>query len=246
MEDSKITKTRILKHEFGRMCLDHRSLERIGLKFQECKGEINSEFEMEVSSLDGEEIVTFNNPAIFSDNSSLPKQIGKISFSLKNPANGILIEFKINRYLPKEDPVPWRKYPRLEMTSNNGMHASGIFSEIVKKARNYEIKGKKVIEFTRSFVGLSLLSILSTVLVFLILQKIIPDDFLANSENADVWATVIILFLLVTLMTGGILINYVVKKVMPPVTFVGESSGTAPSTVGRLFGYIIPHIFRSS
>ena len=246
VEDNKITKTRILKHEFGRMCLDHRNLERIGSKFQEYKDEINSEFEIEVSSLNGEEVVEFNDPAIFSDNSSLPKQIGKISFTLRNSTNGIRIEFSINKYLPKECPAPWKKYPRLEMTSKNGMHASGIFAEIVKEAQNYESKGKIVAEFTESFVGHLLLSILSTVLVILALKKIMPDDFLTNSENADAWGLAIGLFLLVTLFTGGILINFIVKKVMPPVIFVGESSGTTPSTVGRWLGYIIAHIFRSA
>lgn len=235
MVEAQITKTKKLKHEFERIRLNPKNLERIGLKFQEYGSRINSEIEIKVSSLDGEDIVAFSEPTTFSDNRSLPRQIRTINFSLGSYVSNTQIELDIDQSS--------KKFVTLKMTSSDEMHATGIFMDLVKEIQNYEISGKGVVTFAGSRVGHILLAILFTVLMFLALDEMIKLSGLpANPEIDDplkAGVGLLLLFLLLgTLVTSSTFANYLIKKLMPSVVFEGDLVDKPPYKMRNLLGYV--------
>ena len=224
------TKVKRLDHEFKRLRLSQIDLKRIGLFFKNREEDIQSQLEIEIVSLDGEETLTCNDPEIFTSD-SIPKEIKSINFSLRNHTDTIIeVDF------PEPNGI-YQKYARLRVQSNNEMQASGIFRELAREVEAHEIWGKEFKNFADSFIGYVLFSILCTMSVFSVFD--IPLDLihlwrpdLKNVLMPIVYIGWICIF--ITAFAGGYFVNMLLSKLMLPIEYTGKLAGASAKAAKRL------------
>ena len=224
------TKVKRLEHEFERVRLSQDDLKRIGLFLKNREEDIQSQLEIEIVSLDGEETITCSDPEIFSSD-SLPKEIKSINFSLRNyPDTDIEMDF------PEPGDV-YQKYARLRVQSNNEMQASGIFREVGRAVEAHEIWGKGFRIFADSIIGYALFSVLCTMSVYSVFDVPLDLIYLWRPDLKDVLLPVVLIGWIcmgIAFFGGGFFVNYILGKIIPPIEYTGELAGASSKTAKRL------------
>ena len=212
------TKVKRLEREFKRVRLSQDDLKRIGSFFKDWEEDIQSQLKIGIVSLDGEETITCSDPEIFSDN-SLPKEIRSINFSLRDYP-----DTNIELHLPE----PSEKYARLMVQSNNEVQASGIFRELGREMESREIWGKRLKIFADSFVGHALFTILCVLSVYSVFDIPLDLIYLWRPDLKDVLLPIVYfgwICISITFFWGGLFVNNILSKIMPPIEYTGELTG---------------------
>lgn len=221
------TKVKRLEHEFKRVRLSQDDLKRIGSFFKDKEEDERFQLEIEIVSLDGEETITCSDPEIFSSN-DLPKEIRSVNFSL-----GRYSDTKIELDLPSHS----EKYAMLNVQSNNEVHASGIFRELVREMESHEVWGKGFKIFADSFIGYSLCSFVCAMSVFSVFDIPLNLIYLWRPDLKNMLMPVVFIgwiCIFITAIMGGFFVNSILSKIIPPIEYTDELAGAYAKEAKRL------------
>ena len=222
------SKIKQLEHEFERVRIDKEQLKETGVVIENLYAKIKdrimmerSEYKIEITSKTGEDVFKGNDAGIF-DEPDIPARIREVRYLIAGSYDDFYLLLQIS--------ARNNKYASLEIKAPDGVIGSGLFQEIKGHMENYEVSGKRVINFINSLLGYMFIFMVVCFVLFLSMGGIL-FEILQITPNLIRALNV----LLVSAMTGYPLAHFVIKILntrIPKVRFTDPRHGKPEPAIG--------------